>query len=520
MKKKLPYLLLIFFFTANLVAQSQKLNYKKTPSGLEYIIIKKGTGEKTKKGDRIYINFTTRINPDSVFDSNLSSGKPYTFILGQEEVLKGWEEGISLLSVGDSAHFRIPPTLAYGEKKIGSIPANTTLLLAVKVVKTEQAFYNLIGKDSLTFPNGLKKILISTSKGEMATPYNEVTMQFTGYVVNKKGYKRVFQSSLTNSTLAIFQLGTGRMVKGLDEGIQTMRIGEKATFIVPPNLGFGKEDSGIIPGNSTVYFDIELLNSVNPFFHPLNKDTIFGKNGIKILPVLRKEGKKISTEDVVLFDYVGYFIDSIGHPIIFDKSIEHGTSAVLRPGSKGLFPGLGEGLTYLTNGEKAIIYVPSKLAFGSKGKGIIPPNKALIYDVHIIQTQPYPFFDVSGSDTIKSTSGLKYIQVRKGNGMPIDTGSNISVAYTGFVIDSLGLRKIFDASRENHKNLEFILGKGKVIKGFDEGLRGMSLGEGRRLIIPYQLAYGEKGIPDASIPEKATLYFDVELIEIKKSIPH
>lgn len=518
MKIRFNLLILVIFFATNLFAQSQKINYKKTPSGLEYAIIKKGTGEKTKKGYRIYVNFTTRINPDSVFDSNLGSGKPYTFILGQEEVLKGWEEGISLLSVGDSAQFRIPPPLAYGEKKIGSIPANTTLLLAVKVVKTEQAFYNLVGKDTIIYPSSLKKILISPGKGDMAKPYNEVTMQFTGYVLNKKGYKRVFQSSLTNSTFAIFQLGTGRMVKGLDEGIQTMKVGEKATFVIPPILGFGKEDSGIIPGNSTVYFDIELLNSVNPFFHPINNDTIFGKNGIKIIPVLKKEGKKISSEDVVLFDYTGYFFDSLNHPIIFDKSIERGEPAVLRPGSKGLFPGLGEGLTYLTNGEKAIIYVPAKLAFGNKGKGIIPPNKALVYDVHIVKTQQYPFFDVSGLDTVNSISGLKYIQVRKGTGVPIDTGSNISVAYTGYVIDSMGLRKIFDSSRESHKNLEFILGKGKVIKGFDEGLKGMCLGEGRKLIIPYSLAYGEKGIPDAGIPEKTVLYFDVELIEIKKTL--
>ena len=293
MKKRIYLLLLTLFFTATLFAQSQKLNYKKTPSGLEYVIIKKGSGEKTKKGYRIYVNFTTRIKPDSVFDSNSASGKPYAFILGQEEVLKGWEEGISLLSVGDSAQFRIPPSLAYGEKKLGSIPANTILLLSVRVVKIEQAFYNLSGKDSIKYPSGLKKFIVSQSKGEMAKPFNEVTMQFTGYILNSKGYKRVFQSSLTNSTYAIFQLATGRMVKGLDEGIQTMRIGEKATFIVPPNLGFGKKESGIIPGNSTLYFDIELLNCVDPFYHATSNDTIFGKNGVKILPILKQTGKKI-----------------------------------------------------------------------------------------------------------------------------------------------------------------------------------------------------------------------------------
>nr|MBA3707166.1 FKBP-type peptidyl-prolyl cis-trans isomerase [Bacteroidota bacterium] len=233
--KNLNLLILFLIFLPIALLAQQKINYKKTSSGLEYAIIKNGGGEKVQKGYRIYINFTTRIRPDSVFDSN--AGKPYVFILGQEEVLKGWDEGISLLAVGDSAHIRIPPSLAYGERKLGSIPANTTLLLEVKILKVEQAFYNLSAKDTLTYASGLKKILISKGSSETAKTFHNVSMQFTGYVLNQKGYKRIFQSSLTNSTLAVFQLGTGRMVKGLDQGIATMTVGEKATFIVPPALG-------------------------------------------------------------------------------------------------------------------------------------------------------------------------------------------------------------------------------------------------------------------------------------------
>jgi FKBP-type peptidyl-prolyl cis-trans isomerase len=224
--KRVLYLLTLLLIHNNLFSQ-KNLQYKKTSSGLEYAIIKKGKGEKTKKNYRVYINYTTRINPDSVFDNNAKTGKPYIFILGQEEVLKGWDDAISLLSIGDSAHFRIPPALAYGNKKLGSIPANSTLLFEVKVLKMEQAFYDLPGKDTITSVSGLKKILIQKGTGQKANPFNNVTMQFTGYVYNKKGYKSIFQSSYTNSNVAIFQLGTGRMVKGLDEGISTMLVGEK-----------------------------------------------------------------------------------------------------------------------------------------------------------------------------------------------------------------------------------------------------------------------------------------------------
>lgn len=513
---KLIQLVLVLLLSSSIATAQKKSAYKKTSTGLEYSIIKKGNGEKLKNGFRVYVNYTTYIKPDSIYDSNAERGKPFAFILGQEEVLKGWDEGIALLSVGDSAHFRIPPALAYGTKKVGSIPANTTLTLHVKILKTEQAFYDLTNKDTITFPSGLKKIVISKGNGEKAKPYHNVTLHFTGFILNPKGYQRVFQSSLTNSTLAVFQLGTGRMVKGLDEGIATMHIGEKATFILPPALGFGNKVSGIIPANSTLYFDIELLNSVEPFFHVDSKDTIRTKNGVKIVRVAKKEGKPILSSDVVTFDYIGYFIDSLGNPIIFDNTIERKVPTVLRPGSNRSLPGIEEGLTYLRKGEKAILYIPAELGFGIMGQGIIPKNKALIFDVEILNTQPYPFFETN-ADTTNLHSGLRYIQIRKGTGLPVDTGSSVSIAYTGFFIDSTGIRRIFDASRESGKPLDFVLGKGNLIKGFEEGVKGMQLGEGRTLIIPYSLGYGEKGMPAAGIPAKTTIYFDVELVEIKSN---
>jgi peptidylprolyl isomerase len=527
--KKLASTALLFFLLFTISFAQKKTHYKKTSSGLEYAIIKKGNGEKLKKGYRVYVNYTTYLQPDSVYDTNSGRDKPFAFILGQEEVLQGWDEGLALLSVGDSAHFRIPPTLAYGSKKIGSIPANTTLLLHVKAIRTEQAFYDLAGKDTITFPSGLKKILISKGSGEMVKPFSNVTLQFTGYVLNQKGYKRTFQSSLTNSTLAVFQLGTGRMVKGLDEGIATMRVGEKATFILPPALGFGNKVSGVIPANSTLYFDIDVLAAVDPFYHCNRKDTIRTKNGVKILvcssPELSKEvltnaprKGSITSSNVVTFDYTGYFIDTLGHPIIFDNTIERKTPTTIRPGSNRSLPGIEEGLTYLKKGEKAILYVPAELGFGKTGQGIIPPNKELIFDVMIVDTQAYPFFETSG-DTLKQPSGLQYVQVRKGTGEAADTGYSVSLAYTGFTIDSTGIRKIFDASRESGRLLEFTLGRNKVIKGFEEGVKGMQLGEGRTLIIPYTLGYGENGIPEAGIPPRATIYFDVELVDIKKPGP-
>ena len=205
------------------------------------------------------------------------------------------------------------------------------MLLEIKVVAVEKAFFSHIGKDSISHPNGLKKILVEKGEGEVVKPFTNVTMAFTAYILNSKGQKRIFQSSLTNSELAVFQLGAGRMLKGLDEGIITMKVGEKSTFIIPPHLGFGSEKSGIVPGNSTLYYDIELLSSVDPFWKFNGADTVFAKKGVKVIVISKKPGKTITLEDIVTFHYTGFFFNSSGNPIIFDNTLERKKPVIIRP---------------------------------------------------------------------------------------------------------------------------------------------------------------------------------------------
>ena len=112
--------------------------------------------------------------------------------------------------------------------------------------------------------------------------------------------------------------------------------------------------------------------------------------------------------------------------------------------------------------------------------------------------------------TVKTDSGLKYEDIQVGNGAMPKTGQVVSVHYTGWLEDG----KKFDSSVDRGQPIEFPLGTGYVIPGWDEGLATMKVGGKRKLIIPPQLAYGDRG-SSGVIPPGATLTFEVELLAIK-----
>lgn len=110
----------------------------------------------------------------------------------------------------------------------------------------------------------------------------------------------------------------------------------------------------------------------------------------------------------------------------------------------------------------------------------------------------------------KTESGLRYKMIQKGNGKKAENGKTVSVHYTGQLEDG----KVFDSSYPRKKPIEFPLGRGNVIEGWDEGIALLQVGDKARFVIPSHLGYGSRGAGGA-IPPNATLIFDVELMDVK-----
>ena len=113
------------------------------------------------------------------------------------------------------------------------------------------------------------------------------------------------------------------------------------------------------------------------------------------------------------------------------------------------------------------------------------------------------------AEQVTTASGLQYIDEVVGDGPSPMNGQKVTVHYTGTFLDG---RK-FDSSKDRNQPFSFVIGKGQVIKGWDEGVMTMQVGGKRSLTIPSELAYGPRGAGGV-IPPNATLLFDVELLGV------
>jgi peptidylprolyl isomerase len=249
---------------AFLAKNKQKKGVVTTASGLQYEVLKEGSGAKPTAENTVKVHYTGFSIDGKKFESSLDQGKPIEFPLNQ--VIKGWTEGLQLMNKGSKYKFYIPTELAYGQNPQpgGPILPGSTLIFEVELLDFKESekqiglkFLEQNKKKSgvKVTTSGLQYEVIKQGTGKKPTPSNTVKVHYTGTLID--GTK--FDSSVDRGQPAEFRLD--QVIAGWTEGLQLMAVGSKFKFYIPSELAYGdnpREGGPIQPG-STLIFDVELL---------------------------------------------------------------------------------------------------------------------------------------------------------------------------------------------------------------------------------------------------------------------
>ncbi len=386
-------------------------------------------------------------------------------------------------------------------------------LLGSLTLFSQKEIVKISAKKEYTTSSGLKFVFYKyNKKAESIDSGDVVSINYVGNLSDGT----LFRRSSDRKRPFSFEVEKPDVIKGLHEAIIYMHVGDSAKVTIPANLAYGDKQYGSIPANSALIFNIKVVKveKANKPFNVVGLDTIVDPSGLKYMVVMKGKGNPVQTAQKAHVHYTGYFMDgkifdsSKGHPGAIPFSFMIDRNQVIR--------GWEIGIKGMRKGEKRRLVIPYELAYGEAGSPPSIPGKTnLVFDVELVDWEIVPVaipYDAKGKDTITTESGLKYVLVKDNKGgRQIVDGDTVSVVYTGFLTDG----KIFDSSFERNDSITLLVGRGQVIKGWDEGLQKLKEGDKARIIIPYALAYGENGRPPI-IPAKSDLIFDVHIKKVGK----
>lgn len=203
-----------------------------------------GSGPAAKNGDLITVDYKGTLTNGKMFEQSFGKA-PYSFFLGNQEVIKGWDIGLLGMKVGGTRRLTVPASLGYGSQGNGDIPANSTLKFEIKLYQI--------------WPRATHKKLIvkvlKPGKGRAVKMGDSVLVHYRGTFPN--GFE--FDSSYQSGQPLPVRTGSGGAIGGLEQGLIGMKVGEKRKIIIHPDLGYGVQGSGPIPGNATLVFDLVLV---------------------------------------------------------------------------------------------------------------------------------------------------------------------------------------------------------------------------------------------------------------------
>jgi FKBP-type peptidyl-prolyl cis-trans isomerase FkpA len=225
------------------------------PSGVAFFSftdIMLGSGDLATRGTQISINYIAWIFEDGASENKgtqVDSGDGLTFVVGGNQTIGGFDQGVLGMRVDGIRQLVIPPDLGFGQDSSGAIPADATLVADVTLVDVQPLTTD-------TAPFSITDL--SIGDGAVAAADDTLTAAFGGWLYDESRSDNK-GAQFDSSAGFPFTLGAGQVIEGWEQGIPGMRVNGERRLIVPPELGFGDVQRGIIPPNSTLLFDITLL---------------------------------------------------------------------------------------------------------------------------------------------------------------------------------------------------------------------------------------------------------------------
>ncbi len=452
-------LFVLAFIASNTTTSAQ---YLKLKSGIEYRYVKKGTGTQNAQfGDFMGMILRNTCSGQVLFDTkkfNKGVDAPVNFPIQKPKYNGDVNEVLKYLHEGDSVVVRIAQDSFYRVPQ-----AQRKGMIAGEPVM----YY--IGVHSVKTPAQIKKLQDDYKKSVAEFQKNQAALKKTQYeqaVIDKK------QDAEIN---AYFAKNNIKNQTKLPSGV----------YVV-----IGKEGSGD-----------------------------FAKTGFEVSMNYEKQalnGKKYDSNLDSTFNHVAPFKANVGQ--------------------RQLLSGWEEGLQKFKKGSKGQIFIPSKWAYGNNKFGVrpndtIPANTIMKIDVEVLDmvdliaaakllvekqdSEIKEFLKANNLNATRTNSGLYYVITNEGNGANAAPGDEVTMNYTGMFLDGKKFDSNIDSAFNHVSPFKFTLGRGQVIRGWDEGVALLKKGSKAKLILPSAIAYGANGT--GGIPGNSVLQFDVELVEFKKA---